>query len=299
MKCKVAILGATGLIGTAVTSLFLEAGIDMEACSKNGGRINDLKVDKIDISKGGALSKWLNDKDINAIIYLSSNIPNSFQEVHWDLFHENCVMHKQILDYWNINKCHLIYASSCSVYGSSSLIPWKEENATFPDNYYSTSKRVGEMLFHQEFQKGIPLTVLRINALYGTNTKRKTVINIFLEKALKNEDIILFGNGTREQDFIYVKDVARAFLVSYLNKKYGVYNIASGKTITMQELADIIVNLTNSSSKIIYSGTPDSQEGAHVDIDISNAQNKLGFVPTYSLQDGLNECISHYRGGIF
>ena len=299
MKRKVAILGATGFIGKAVTSLFLEGGIDVEACSKNGGRINDLKVDKIDISKGGVLAKWLNDKDINAIIYLASNIPKSFQEVHWDLFHENCVMHKQILDYWSINKCHLIYASSCSVYGSSSLIPWNEENATFPDNYYSISKRVGEMLFYQEFQKGLPLTVLRINALYGANSNRKTVINIFLEKALQNEDIILFGNGTRKQDFIYFKDVASAVLRAYIDKKYDIYNIASGKTITMQELADLIINLTNSSSKIIYSGTPDPQEGRNVDIDISKAQDKLGFVPKYSLQEGLNECISHYRRGIF
>ena len=297
MKGRVAILGATGFIGKVATSLFLGEEIDIVACSNNGGTINDLPVDQVDISKEGALSQWLKDKNIDAIIYLSSKIPKSFTEADWNLFYCNLVMHKQVLDYWKKHKCHLIYASSCSVYGSRGPIPWKEENVAFPDNYYSTSKLVGELLFYQEHQKGLPLTILRINAPYGVDTRRKTVINIFLERALKGEDIILFGNGNREQDFIYVLDVARAFLISYLKKKYGLYNIASGRTVTMKELANIIINLTKSSSKIIYSGEQDPQEGFHVDIDVTKARDELGFLPKYSLEEGLKECIFKYRKG--
>ena len=294
MKGRVAILGATGFIGKAATSLFLKEGIDIEACSKNGGIINGFSVDQVDISKEGALSKWLNGKDIDAIIYLSSKIPKSFTEADWDLFYYNLIIHKQVLDYWKTHKCHLIYESS-SVYGSRSPIPWKEENATFLDNYYSISKLVGEILFYQEYQKGLPLTILRINAPYGVDTRQKTVINIFLESTLKDKNLFLFGSGNRQQDFIYVLDVARAFWIFYLNKKYGIYNIASGKAITMKELANMIINLTESLSKIIYSGEPDPQEGFKVDIDISKARNELGFLPKYSLEDGLNECILQYR----
>lgn len=295
MKGRVAILGATGFIGKAATSLFLEAGVDVEACSKNGGTINVFSVDQVDISKEGALSQWLKNKDINAIIYLSSKIPKSFTEAGWDLFYYNLMMHKHVLEYWKAHKCHLIYASSCSVYSSCGPIPWKEENATFPDNYYSISKLVGEILFYQEYQKGLPLTILRINAPYGMDTRRKTVINIFLESALKGKTLILFGSGNRQQDFIYVLDVARAFWISYLKKKYDIYNIASGKTVTMKELANIIINLTKSSSKIICSGEPDPQEGFQVDIDVTKARNELSFLPKYSLEDGLKECILKYR----
>lgn len=295
MKGRVAILGATGFIGKAVTSLFLGEGIDIVACSNKGVTINGFSVDQVDISKEGALSQWLKDKDIDAIIYLSSKIPSSFTEADWNLFYYNLMLHKQVLDYWKTHKCHLIYASGCSVYGSHSPIPWKEENAAFPDNHYTISKLAGDILFHQEYQKGLPLTILRINAPYGVDTRRKTVINIFLESALKGKNLILFGNGNRQQDFIYVLDVARAFWISYLKKKYGIYNIASGKTVTMKELANIIINLTKSPSKIIYSGEPDLQEGFQVDIDISKARNELGFLPEYSLEDGLSECISQYR----
>lgn len=294
MKGRVAILGATGFIGKAVTSLFLNKGIDIEACSKNGGTINDFSVDQIDISKERGLSQWLKDKDIDAIIYLSSKIPKSFMGADWDLFYYNLIMHKQVLDYWKTHRNHLIYASSCSVYGSHSLIPWKEENAPFPDNYYSTSKLVGEILFYQEYQKGLPLTILRINAPYGVDTRQRTVINVFLESALKDKNLILFGSGNRQQDFIYVLDVARAFWISYLKKKQGIYNIASGRTVTMKELANLIINLTKSSSKIIYSGELDPQEGFQVSIDISKARNELGFSSKYSLEDGLRECIQQY-----
>lgn len=295
MKGKVAILGATGFIGKAVTSLFIAAGIDVEACSKNGGSINGFSVDRVDISKEGALSQWLKDKYIDAIIYLSSKIPKSFTEADWDLFYYNLMMHKQVRDSWKAHKCHLIYASGCSVYGSNDYISWKEENVPFPDNYYSTSKLIGEILFYHEYQKGLPLSILRINAPYGVDTRRKTVINIFIERALNGEDIFLFGDGNRQQDFSYVLDVARAFWKSYIKKKYGIYNIASGKTVTMKELANIIINLTKSSSKIIYSGELDPQEGFKVNIDISKARDELGFSPQYSLEDGTNECILRYR----
>ena len=294
-KGRVAILGATGFIGKAVTSLFLKEGIDIEACSKNGGIINGFSVDQVNISKEGALSQWLKNNDVDAIIYLSSKIPKFFLEADWNLFYYNLMLHKQVLDYWKTHNCHLIYASGCFVYGSHSPIPGEEENATFPDNYYSISKLVGEILLYQEYQKGLPLTILRINALYGVDTRRKAVINTFLESALKGKNLILFGSGNRQQDFIYVLDVARAFWISYLKKKYGLYNIASGKTVTMEELANLIINLTKSSSKIIYSGEPDTQEGFQVDIDISKARNELGFLPKYSLEDGLKRCILKYR----
>ncbi len=296
MKRRVAILGATGLIGRAVYSLFINAGIDVEACSKNGGEIKAYPVSQVDLYRNGTLSKWLENKDVDAIIYLSSKIPKTFLEADWNLFFYNLMMHKHVLDYWKKHKCHLIYASSCSIYGHDSPRPLKEEKIAFSDNYYSISKLVGEALFFQEYLNGLPLSILRINAPYGIDARRKTVINIFLERALTGKDLIIFGNGDEQQDFIYVLDVARAFRIAYLNKKYGIYNIASGRTITMKELANMVINLTNSSSRIIYSAKPKAQERPKVKIDVSKALNELGFSSKYSLEDGLRKCIFQYRG---
>jgi len=295
MNGRVAVLGATGFFGKKIMSLFQDNGIEIIGCDKNEGIINGVPIDPIDISKEGELSHWLNNKNISAIIYLSSKIPKSFAEANWDLFYYNLMMHRQVMDSWKKHKCHLIFASSCSLYTSVNPLPWREDQAIFPDNYYSISKLLGEKLFYQYCHKGLPLTVLRINAPYGVDARSRTVINIFLERALEGKELVLYGSGNRQQDFVYVMDVARAFWQSYLSKKTGIYNVASGKTVTMRELANSIIDITKSSSKIIYSDEPDSQEGNQVDIDISKARDELGFSPKYSLEEGLKECILQYR----
>lgn len=296
MKNKIIILGATGFIGKAITLLLLSKGVNVELYSKKGGNVNGYPVRALDISKRGRLWQQLKDKKVSAVIYLSSKIPKYFQEADWNLFSYNLKMHKQVFECWQRLNCHLIYASSCSVYGHPSFLPWREENSVSPDNFYSTSKLMGEVLFCQKAQKrNLALTILRINGPYGVKMRNKTVINIFIEQALKNRDITLLGSGKREQDFIYILDVAEAFWLACKNKKCGIYNIAAGKTITMKRLAKLIIKLTNSSTKIVYSGSLDLQEDLKVAIDISKAQKKLNFSPAYSLEDGLNESIQQYK----
>jgi nucleoside-diphosphate-sugar epimerase len=255
-----------------------------------------ISIDSVDITINQSLIDWLSDKKIDTLIYLSSIIPQSFVNTDWSIFDQNIKMHKSILDAWIKNKFHLIYASTSSVYSRITPIPWSEMTVIMPYNYYSISKYVGEMLFYKEYQNHeLPLTILRLNAPYGIGNRMKTVINIFIERSLNDEDLVLYGSGRREQDFIYVKDVAQAFWQAYTKQKSGIYNIASGKTITMNELAHLIIELTHSKSEITYSGTEDPQEGTKVSIDVSKSQNELNFSPKYSLREGLMNCIREYK----
>lgn len=296
MKENIAIVGATGFIGTEIFSVFKKNTVSIYPCSKNGGKIQGIEIDSVDITSNRAIINWLSEKNIDTLIYLSSSIPKSFADTNWTIFNQNLKMHNTILEAWKKEKFHLIYASSCSVYTQITPRPWSEMTVIMPDNYYSISKYLGELLFFKEFQKErLPLTILRINAPYGVGNRIKTVINIFLERSIRGEDLILYGNGTREQDFIYVKDVAKAFWLAYCKKKFGIYNIASGTTITMKDLAQIIVDLTDSKSKIKYSGTIDPQEEYKVSIDISKSKNDLDFLLQYSLREGLQECIYEYK----
>ncbi|MDO8873705.1 MAG: NAD-dependent epimerase/dehydratase family protein [Methanoregula sp.] len=296
MKPSVAIVGATGFIGTEVTSRFLNESVYVYLCSQNGGKIQDIRIDSVDITCNQSLIDWLSDKNIDTLIYLSSIIPKSFFNTDLSIFDKNIKMHKSILDAWTKNKFHLIYASTSSVYSRITPIPWSEMTVVMPENYYSISKYVGEMLFYKEYQNNqLPLTILRLNAPYGIENRIKTVINIFIERSLNDEDLVLYGNGYREQDFIYVKDVAQAFWQAYTQQKSGIYNIASGKTITMNELAHLIIELTQSKSKITYSGKEDPQEGKKVSIDVSKSRNELNFSTKYSMRDGLVDCIQEYK----
>ncbi len=296
VKPGVAIVGATGFIGAEVTSLFLNESVRVCPCSKNGGIIHDLNVDSVDITDNQSLRDWLSDKNIDTLIYLSSIIPRSFSDTDWDLFSQNLKMHKSIMDAWKKMNFHLIYASTCSVYSQITPTPWSEMTVIMPDNYYSLSKFVGELLFYTEHTKAqLPLTILRLNAPYGVGNRIKTVVNLFIERSLKNEDLMLYGSGQREQDFLYVKDVAQVVWQAYTSRKTGIYNIASGTSITMNELAQLIIELTQSKSRLQYSGNADPQEGKRVSIDVTKSRNELNFSPRYTMRDGLIDCIREYR----
>ena len=292
---KVAILGATGFIGSYVTKLFKRKCIDIIACSKNGGVIDGIAVDKVDLTKDRELFTWLYDKNVTTVIYLSSEIPLSFRESNWDsnwkLFNNNTIMHKNVFECWNKYKFHLIYASSCSVYGTSYKLV-TEGTMPIPDNLYSISKLVGENLFNIGNKNGLTLTILRISAPYGYNPRIPTVFNIFFENALNNADLTLFNNGSRQQNFIYVKDVAHAFFIAYEKMINGTFNIASNKTISMIELANTIVNLIGSHSKIINSKYDDQQKDFSMIIDISKAKYGLGFVTEFSIEQGIMNIIN-------
>jgi len=284
MKKNVFILGATGFIGKAVTRFFLDKKrTSLVLASKKGGKLNGRTVHPLDLTKRNSLVRWLGDKKIDCIIYLSSLIPDPFNKAGSKVFLLNERMHQQVLKYWLLKKCHLIYASSCSV-------------APLADNYYSRSKLNGEYLFLKEYSdNGRPLTVLRINAPYGYQEQRKTVVNTFVENALSGEPLRLMGTGKREQDFIYVDDVAYAFWLALTKKKYGVYNIAGGRSVTMRQLAKLIVQTLHSSSEIVLDRQPDPQEGARVKIDIRRARKELGFRPRYDLKKGLQKMAGLYR----
>jgi nucleoside-diphosphate-sugar epimerase len=293
---KVAIVGATGFFGRYITALFQENKQEIVACSQHGGKICGINVDRVDLSQGNNLEHWIKNQKISSMIYLSSVVPDSLIGSNLEIFHQNLEMHLKILNLWKNQKFHLIYASSCSVYGPQSPSPWNENNVTLPDNYYSISKLIGELLFYKEYlnhQKN--LTILRINAPYSFDPNRKTVINIFIENALSGKDLVLFGSGNRGQDYIYIKDIAQAFWIAYKMKIPGIYNIASGQTITMNELAGKIISLTGSNSNLTYSGTTDPLEHETVTIDITKAQDILGFSPTYTLTEGLMDCIKKYK----
>ncbi len=293
----IAVLGAGGFLGRSLCERLSASKNTLVLGSFTQSSYRNIPIDPVDLTQKDALSRWLGDKKIDALFYLSSLMPYQFPGRDWDLLRGNLQMHQNVFDCWAKHKFHLIYASGTTVYAPSAK-PWNETSAAMPQSFYTVSKLWGENLFWLGYQNHkLPLSIMRISAPYGHKTRNLTVVNVFFNKAIQNLDLELLGSGRRQQDFIYVKDAAEGMIAAYRKRKFGIFNIAGGKTVTMKQLAQAVIRATGSRSKIVLNGKPDPQEKIKVKVDVRKARQELGFDPKFSLADGLKDMVRVYQRG--
>ena len=193
----------------------------------------------------------------------------------------------------------LIFASSAAVYGDNQNLPLKESEKPKPLSPYGVTKISGEYyckVFYELY--GVPTVSLRYFNVFGERqgyNQYAGVISIFINRALKGEPLIIYGDGKQTRDFIYVKDVVKANILAAKSSKANgkVFNVARGERTTILELALKIIDAANSPSSIIFD-KPRPGDIRHSQADISEIR-KLGFKPEYSLEKGLLKTVKWYR----
>jgi len=198
---------------------------------------------------------------------------------------------KNILDLCkNTGVKRIFYASSSEVYGEPVSLPQNEHttplNSRLP---YAIVKNVGEAFcrsYHQEF--GLDYTIFRFFNTYGPKQSSDFVVSKFLRAALANKDITIYGDGNQTRTFCYIDDNLDACLTTLYNDQYknDIYNIGNDTIITIKELAQTIIQLTGSSSKIVH--LPPLKEG-----DMSRRQPDIS-----KMRALLNRDLLPYQDGI-
>jgi UDP-glucose 4-epimerase len=180
----------------------------------------------------------------------------------------------------------IINASSSSVYGKTKYLPFDEAHPTEPVSPYGVSKLMAEH-YCRVFQElyGLKTVSLRYFTVYGPRMRPDLAIHIFLHRALRNEPITIYGDGTKSRDFTYIHDVIQAN-VKAMDKGTGEFNIGGGYNITVLQLAEKIISATRSTSKISYE-TAVKGDAEHTSANISKAAKKLGWIPKTPLDEGL------------
>lgn len=198
----------------------------------------------------------------------------------------------------------ILQASTSEVYGDPQIHPqvedyWGNVNPIGRRSCYDEGKRCAETLFfdyHRQY--GVDIKVIRIFNTYGPRMHPKDgrVVSNFIFQALNGEDITIYGNGSQTRSFCYVNDLIDAFMLMMSAPKelIGPINIGNPGEFTMLELAEKILLLTNSRSKIIFKPLPDDDPKQRRP-DISLAKSVLGWEPKVSLEDGLKETISYFK----
>jgi len=199
-------------------------------------------------------------------------------------------------------KARFLLASTSEVYGDPMFHPQKEEywgnvNPVGPRGVYDEAKRFGEaltMAYHR--YNGVDSKIVRIFNTYGPRMRPNDgrAIPTFIPQALRNEPITIFGNGMQTRSFCYVDDLIEGIHRLMMSDYHEPVNIGNPQEMTIREMAQTIIQMTNSKSKLVEKPLPVDDPKVRQP-EISLAQQLLGWQPRVSLQQGLAKTIPWFR----
>jgi UDP-glucose 4-epimerase len=191
----------------------------------------------------------------------------------------------------------ILYASTSGVYGHSALSHTVTEDLLVdPKTSYAMAKRYNEIYLGAHFQeKGLNSVSFRFFNIYGPRQDNRMVIPRFIEQAMNNEPITVYGQGKQTRDFTYVDDAVKACLLLMDNVKGSeIYNIANEKEIQIEEVANTIKDLTKSKSVLQFVEAPSKRYDYEVGRRWGSSEKlfqTVGFKPSISLIDGLKKIL--------
>jgi len=202
-------------------------------------------------------------------------------------------------------KIKILQASTSEIYGDPEIHPQPESyrgnvNTLGPRACYDEGKRCAETLFFDYFrQHQVPIKVMRIFNTYGPRMHPNDgrVVSNFIVQALKNQDITIYGDGKQTRSFCYVDDNIEGMyrLMNSRDGFTGPVNIGNPGEFTMLELAQEIIDLTNSKSKLVFMPLPQDDPMQRKPV-IDLAKEELGWEPKVALKDGLIKTINYFEG---
>jgi nucleoside-diphosphate-sugar epimerase len=138
----------------------------------------------------------------------------------------------------------------------------------------------------------LPFLVFRCAGMYGEFGRPKQVVPSFISQAISDNDITIEGDGSQTRDFNYIKNTVFGIIQALKSDQtHGIWNISNGKETSIRELAETIIKLTDSKSKIVETPWRPGEKGVRLYLSIEKAKKELGYEPKYSLEQGLNRTI--------
>jgi UDP-glucose 4-epimerase len=298
---NILVTGGAGFIGSNIVEHFHRSDEVVVLDSLRSGFERNLEGFKARLVKGSVTEQSSVDeaaKGADYIFHLAAlvSVPESVDKPH-ETVAINVLGTLNVLDAARKHRVKkVIISSSAAVYGDNPTVPKIESMLPEPKSPYAITKLDAEYyskMYSSEFM--VPVVCLRYFNVFGPRQNPKSqyaaAVPIFIDQALKNQEITIYGDGEQTRDFVYVKDVVAANVLAAKSAPPGVYNIACGGTITVNELARTIIVLTKSSSTIRHAAQR-AGDVKHSQADIRRSTT-FGFHPQYSLQEGLKPTIAY------
>lgn len=309
MKKRILVTGGAGFIGSHLCELFLGDGYEV------------ICLDNLITGKLSNISKLLKNKNFKFVKHNVSEYIDIKGSVHYVLHFASPASPIDYLKYpiqtlkvgslgthnalglAKAKRAKFLIASTSEVYGDPLINPqpesyWGNVNPIGPRGVYDEAKRFSEaitMAYHRVHR--IDTSIVRIFNTYGERMREKDgrAIPNFINQALNNRPITVYGDGLQTRSFCYVSDLVCGIYKLMLSKVHEPVNIGNPNEMTLLELAKIIIKLTGSSSRIVFKPLPTDDPKVRKP-DISRAKKLLKWKPRINLEDGLAKTIKYFKG---
>lgn len=305
-KVKVVVTGGAGFIGSHLVEEWLSKNADVwiidnfrSGKKQNLSHLSDYNLIEGSVTDKDLVFKVLNGADyvhnLAALVSVPESVGNPYECVEINVKGLLNILEAAKLN--NVKK--VIHFSSAAVYGDNPETPKTTDMKPEPKSPYGITKLDGEYYLNAYRENfGLSTLSFRCFNVFGPRqdpaSQYAAAIPIFVSQALKNEDIIIYGDGEQTRDFIFVKDVVRANIMAAEQKAVtGVYNLGTGTSISINQLVSLTLQLTNSRSRVVY----EEERPGDIKHSLSSMEvtkSDLGFVPEFDLTEGLKSTIRYF-----
>jgi dTDP-glucose 4,6-dehydratase len=311
---RVLLAGGAGFIGSHIADALLARGDEVVAIDnfttgrpENIAHLNNnarFTLVNHDITLPWPTHQALAAKFDAVLDYASPASPNDFATMPLEILAVGSTGTRNLLERARADGAVFFLTSTSEVYGDPLVHPqpesyWGNVSSIGPRSCYDEAKRFSEaltMAYHRVH--GVEVRIVRIFNTYGERMRPNDgrVVNTFVVQALRGEPLTLHGDGSQTRSFCHVSDEVRG-LMALLDSDYNMpVNVGNPGEFTMRELAEIVIELTGSSSEIISVELPPERDGDPLQRkpDITLAKQLLNWEPDISLRDGLERMIKHF-----
>ena len=305
---RVVITGGAGFVGSHLCDYFIAKGHSVVAVDnlltgdlKNIRHLlknKDFTFIKRDVTRSIPVTG-----KVDAVLHFASPAsPIDYMKHPFETLEVGSTGTRNALELAKAKKAVFMIASTSEIYGDPLINPqvesyWGNVNTIGPRSVYDEAKRYAEaitMAYHRYYK--LPVRIVRIFNTYGPRMQRHDgrAVPEFIDRALKNKPVTVFGKGTQTRSFCYVSDLVSGLYKLLLSDFNEPVNLGNPYEITLNKLAEIIIGLTKSRSKIVYRPLPVDDPKLRRP-DITRAKTILKWAPTVSLEKGLKETIKYFR----
>ncbi len=293
---KILVTGSNGFIGQSICGTLKSHGHAVIGTGiENYSICNIDDYVSCDISKEDTVEKLLPFLSVgDIIVHTAASL--SKDDFDRKLININCAGALNVLELSVKAHCNkIINISGAPIIGIPRIHPIDEDHPVEPCSLYHATKVMQEHIFGLAEKYGIKTVNIRVPAPIGAGMNKSTILAVFINHCLNNETIEVMGNGTREQNYIDIRDIAKFVEQCCCSDcANGTFIIGSEKPISNLELAKKCVAISNSSSEIILGNNSDPQEGIIWDYSCDKAKG-IGFVCRYDIDTTIHDIIKAWE----